>query len=132
MKQKERIESILTENAPAPIGPYAQGVRAGGVMYTAGQIGLRPDGTVPEDLRDQARVALSNLVAVLEAGGANVNTVLKTTIFLTDMGDFSQVNDVYATFFSEHSPARSTVEVSGLPKGVAVEIEAVALVAEQG
>ena len=122
------IDIVQTAGAPAPIGPYSQGTKVADMIFTAGQIGLQDDGTVPEELKEEARVALQNLVAVIGAGGGTINSVVKTTIFLTDMGDFSDVNEVYAEFFSEHRPARSTVEVSGLPKGVRVEIEAIAMV----
>ena len=122
-------EIIHTKHAPKAIGPYAQAIRAGEIVYTSGQIGLRPDGTlVGENVADQTRQVLANLRQVLEAAGARMNTVIKTTIFLTDMENFETVNAIYAEAFGSHRPARSTVEVSRLPKDVKVEIDCVARV----
>ena len=120
---------ISTDQAPAAIGPYNQAVRAGGVVYTAGQIALIPGtkeivaGSVPE----QTERVLENLKAVLEAAGASLGSVVKTTVFLRDMADFPAMNEVYARYFGEDAPARATVAVVGLPMDVLVEIEAVAL-----
>jgi 2-iminobutanoate/2-iminopropanoate deaminase len=122
-------ETIFTEQAPAPIGPYSQAKKIGGFVFTAGQVAL--DGTgalVGDDAATQARQAIANLQAVLGAGGASLDNVVKTTIFLKDMGDFAQVNQVYAEFFGTSAPARSTVEVARLPKDALVEIEAIAFV----
>jgi 2-iminobutanoate/2-iminopropanoate deaminase len=122
-------EKIFTEHAPPPIGPYSQGMRAGSFVFTAGQIGLRPDGTLVDGgVAEQTRQVIENLRAVLEAGGATIEGVVKTTIFLHDMNDFAAVNAVYGEYFGEIAPARSTVQVSRLPKDVLVEIEAIAVV----
>jgi 2-iminobutanoate/2-iminopropanoate deaminase len=122
---------IATQNAPAAIGPYSQGVTAAGsLLFTAGQIPLDPaTGKLIEgDVRVQTTRVLENLKAILEAGGSDLSRVVKTTVFLKDMADFSAMNEVYAGYFTEHPPARSTVEVARLPRDVRVEIEAVALV----
>ena len=125
-----RLRTVHTERAPAAIGPYVQGVVANGVLYTAGQIALDPTTmqVVDGDVVAQAERVMTNLTAVLEEAGASWATVVKTTIFLADMADFQRVNEVYARHLGDARPARSTVAVSGLPRGVRVEIEAVALV----
>lgn len=130
MDAPENRRAITTERAPAPIGPYVQAIRWSGVIYTSGQIGLRSDGSMADGVVEQTRVVLDNLRAVLEAAGASLGSVLKTTIYLSDMNDFAAVNEVYAEYFSEDPPARSTIEVAALPKGAAVEIEAVAVAIE--
>lgn len=122
---------ILTENAPAPIGPYSQAVAHGGMLYCSGQIPLDPrTGTMvgEGDVSKQAEQVLKNLGAVLEKAGASYSSVLKTTIFLKSMADFPKVNEVYGKYFRENPPARSTVEVARLPKDVWVEIEAIATI----
>ncbi len=120
-------QEIATEKAPAAIGPYAQAVRSGGFVFTSGQIPVNPvDGTIPAAVEDQARQALANLGAVLEKAGAGFEDVVKTTVFIRHIEDFAAVNAVYAAFFKEPYPARSCVEVSALPKGALLEIEAVA------
>ncbi len=119
---------IHTDRAPAAVGPYAQAVEAGGFVYTAGQVGLVP-GTgelAGDDLAAQARQAMDNLEAVLAAAGLGMGDVVKTTIFLTDVASFGTVNEIYGERLEAPYPARSTVEVSALPKGALVEIEAVA------
>lgn len=129
---KERIQ---TEHAPAAIGPYSQAIRAGGVIYTAGQVGLDPEtGQLVEgDVKAQARQALENVRGVLEAAGTSFTNVVKTTVFLADMGDFAAMNEVYAEFFADGAPpARSTVAVAGLPRGALVEIDCIALAADDG
>jgi 2-iminobutanoate/2-iminopropanoate deaminase len=120
---------IQTENAPKAIGPYSVGVRAGGLIFTAGQIGLDPhtNEIVPGGIEAETRQILSNLKNVLEAAGSSLNHVVKTTVFLRDMNDFARMNAVYGEFFPGEPPARSTIQVAGLPRGVAVEIEAIAL-----
>lgn len=120
---------IKTEKAPAAIGPYSQGMRAGNFVFTAGQIGLDPQtgGIVAGGIEAETRRVLQNLSQVLEAAGSSLDRVVKTTVFLRDMADFAQMNSVYAEFFSESFPARSTVQVAALPRGAAVEIEAIAL-----
>ena len=118
---------IHTDGAPAALGPYSQAVTAGGFAFTAGQIPLDPaTGTVPDGIEAQTRQSLANLSAVLEAAGASLASVVKTTVFLKDMSDFAAMNAVYAGSFPDQPPARSTVEVARLPRDVLVEIEAVA------
>lgn len=126
------LQKVLTQNAPAPIGPYSQGMLVNGMfLYTAGQIPLDPttNTIVAGDIKVQTRQVLRNLEAILHAGGASPKSVIKTTVFLKDMNDFAAMNEVYAEFFPADPPARTTVEVSRLPRDVRVEIEAVALVA---
>lgn len=122
--EKKRIH---TEKAPAAIGPYSQAIDLGELIYTSGQIPVAPDGSISEDISEQTRQALENLKAVVEAAGSSFEKVVKTTVFITDMAQFGAINAVYAEFFSEPYPARSCVQVAALPKGVSIEIEAVAL-----
>jgi len=124
------LETIHTPEAPAAIGPYAQAVVANGFLFTAGQIALDPSTMqiVEGDVAVQTERALANLAAVLAAAGASWDSVVKTTIFLVDMADFAAVNEVYARTLGTARPARSTVAVAGLPRGVRVEIEMVAAV----
>lgn len=123
------MKSIETKNAPAAIGPYSQAIQVGGMLYTSGQIPMTPNGElVGGTIRDQTRQVLKNLGEVLSETGATYQDVIKTTIFLTDMDDFLAVNTVYAEFFGDHKPARSTVAVKTLPKNVDVEIECIARV----
>jgi 2-iminobutanoate/2-iminopropanoate deaminase len=122
---------ITTDGAPAAIGPYAQGVRVGNLIFTAGQCGLDPitGQAVPGGIKEQTERVIKNLEAVLEAGGSSLGQVVKTTVFLKDMNDFAAMNAVYASFFESGAdtlPARSTVEVAHLPRNLLVEIEAVA------
>lgn len=122
---------IATPAAPGAIGPYSQGiVTAQGVVYTAGQIALNPatGELVAGDIKAQTRRVMENLKAVLESGGADFASVVKTTVFLKDMGEFAAMNEVYGEYFSSAPPARSTVEVARLPRDVKVEIEAIAVV----
>lgn len=124
---------VATNAAPGAIGPYSQGIRAGELVFTAGQIGLDPQsGELLEGVAAQAERALRNLAAILDAAGTTLERVVKTTIFLADMADFAAVNEVYARHFSPPYPARSTVAVRTLPKGALVEIEAVAMTGEAG
>ncbi|RLC65438.1 MAG: hypothetical protein DRI48_06695 [Chloroflexi bacterium] len=121
-------EIIATDNAPAAVGPYSQAVRVGDLIYTAGQLGILP-GTkefAGSDVEAQTRQALENVKAVVEAGGSCLKHVVKTTVFLQDMGEFGRMNAVYAEFFPQDPPARSAVQVAALPLGGRVEIEAVA------
>jgi 2-iminobutanoate/2-iminopropanoate deaminase len=120
---------IATDRAPGAVGPYSQGIRIGNLVYTAGQIPLDPaTGKLVEGgIENQTRRVLENLRAVLEAGGASLKSVVKTTVFLQDMGDFGAMNGVYAQYFSANPPARSAVQVGALPLGARVEIEAIAL-----
>lgn len=122
------INQIQTDSAPAAIGPYSQAVVANGFLFTAGQIALDPSSgqIVGGDVVAQAERVLSNLKAILDAAGASWNDVVKTTVFLHDMNDFPRVNEVYARALGSARPARSTVQVSALPRGVLVEIDAVA------
>ena len=120
--------ALLTSKAPQPIGPYSQAIQVGNLIFCSGQIALDPQTgqLVAGGVQDHARRVLENLKAVLEAGGAKLEHVVKTTIFLKSMGDFALVNEIYASYFGKTAPARTTVEVSELPKGSLVEIEAVA------
>ena len=120
--------AIHTDSAPAAIGPYSQAIRAGDFVFCSGQIGLDPDGgtMVEGGVEAQTRQVLDNLGAVLHAAGLDWANVVKTTIFLSDLGDFQRVNAIYANRFGEVAPARATVEVSRLPKGALVEIDAIA------
>lgn len=122
---------IHTGDAPAPIGPYSQAVLSGGpFLFTAGQIGLIPgkNEMVQGGITEQTRQALENVSAILRAGGSDLARVVKTTVFLKDMGEFAAMNEVYGEYFAGSPPARSTVEVSRLPRDARVEIEAIALV----
>lgn len=122
------VEYLHTNDAPGAIGPYSQATKAGGFLFTAGQIALDPVSTqvVEGDVAAQADRVMKNLQAVLTAAGCAWKDVVKTTIFLADMNDFAKVNEVYAKYLGETKPARSTVAVAGLPRGVRVEIECVA------
>ncbi|WP_019587240.1 RidA family protein [Deinococcus apachensis] len=118
---------VETPDAPAAIGPYSQAVTFGNLVITSGQIPLRPDGTlVEEGIEAQTRQVLDNLVAVLTAAGTDLGRVVKTTVFLADMNEFSVMNAVYAEYFQAPYPARSTVQVARLPRDVRVEIEVIA------
>ncbi len=122
-----------TPAAPAALGPYSQAVQAGGFLFASGQVALRPDGSLVEgDVRAQTEQVMKNLDAVLAAAGCRRSDVVKCTVFLTDLGDFAVMNEVYADYFGDHKPARACVEVSRLPKDVAVEIELVAQVPGEG
>lgn len=123
-------EVIATTKAPAAVGPYSQAIKANGFVFTAGQLGLDPAAgkLVEGDVVDQARQALKNLQAILEAAGSSLEHVVKVTVFLKDINDFKRVNEVYAQFFTANPPARSAVQVAALPLGGLVEIEAVAVV----
>lgn len=124
--------AVQTDAAPAAIGPYSQAVRAGGFVFTAGQVGAEPaSGTLREGIAAQADQALQNLAAVLQAAGTGFDRVVKTTIMLVDMADFAAVNEVYARHLSPPFPARTTVAVRGLPKGALLEIEMIALAAQE-
>ncbi len=117
---------IASNSAPAAIGPYSQAVRSGNLVFCSGQLGLDPaSGQLAEGVKAQADRAMRNLKAVAEAAGASLESIVKTTIFLKNMADFATVNEVYGSFFPADKPARSTIEVAGLPKGGLVEIEAI-------
>jgi len=123
-------EVISTPNAPQAVGPYSQAIRLGNMLYTAGQVALDPKTgeIVPGGIEEQTRQVIMNLAAVLEAAGTNFSHVVKTTVFLQDMSDFTRMNAIYSGAFPHEPPARSTVQVAALPKGGRVEIECIALV----
>ncbi|MEA3327414.1 MAG: RidA family protein [Chloroflexota bacterium] len=130
MNYKEHKKTIITtEKAPKAIGPYSAGVSTGHLVFTAGQLGIDPNSgkMVEGGIQTQTRQALSNLKAVLEAAGSGLEWVIKTTVFLQDIGEFKLMNEVYGTFFVKEFPARSAFQVAALPLGASVEIEAVAL-----
>ena len=124
------MDFVATDAAPQAIGPYSQAVKANGLVYTSGQIALDPatGNLVDESFEAQVRRVLANLDAVLTAAGSSRDRVLKATVYLTDLANFQTLNTLYAEFFGNHKPARTTVGVSQLPKGSAVEIDLVALV----
>lgn len=126
------LDTIATGNAPAAIGPYSQAIRYNNVIYTAGQIGLEPQSgqMVNGDVAAQTRQVIQNLNAVLLAANSGLDHVIKTTVFLTDMGNFQTMNQVYEEYFGVTRPARSTVAVAALPRGALVEIECIAVVKE--
>jgi 2-iminobutanoate/2-iminopropanoate deaminase len=125
----KEMKQVQTKAAPQAIGPYSQGIIVNNMFYSSGQIPLRPDGTLVEGgIQEQTEQVFENLKAVLETAGASLSTVVKATVFIKDMNDFAQLNEVYGKYFADHKPARSCVEVARLPKDVLVEIEVVALV----
>nr|WP_281426297.1 MULTISPECIES: RidA family protein [Paenibacillus] len=127
MTTRKEMEIVSTEAAPAAIGPYSQAIKLGGLLFTSGQIPLDATGAlVAGGIEEQAHQVFRNLQAVLEAGGASLASVVKATVFLKDMNDFATVNGIYASYFGDHKPARSAVEVARLPKDVLVEIEVIA------
>ena len=121
-------EVITTEKAPAAIGPYSQAIRVGDLVFTAGQAAVDPEKgkLIDGGIEEQTRQTLRNIEAILKAAGSSMDQVVKTTVFLQDMGDFAAMNAIYASFFGDVPPARSTVQVAALPLGALVEIEAVA------
>jgi reactive intermediate/imine deaminase len=123
---------ISTDDAPAAVGAYSQATTNGSLLFTAGQIPLTPDGELLDDadVATQTAQALDNVMAILDAEGADASDVLKMTVFLADIDDFEEMNETYAGYFDEEPPARSAVEVGNLPKGASVEIEAIADVSE--
>jgi 2-iminobutanoate/2-iminopropanoate deaminase len=119
---------VSTSSAPAAIGPYSQAIFAQGkFFFISGQIGMRADGTMADGVEDQTRQVIMNLRAILLAGGLDPGDLVKTTIYLTDMNHFAMVNDIYSEMVGSEPPARATVQVSALPKGALVEIEAIAM-----
>jgi 2-iminobutanoate/2-iminopropanoate deaminase len=122
------IDFVATPNAPRAIGPYSQATRAGGLLFTAGQVGFDPSTgeLVDGGIAEQTERVLLNIRAILQASGFEMANVIKTTVFLVDMADFAAMNTAYASAFGEHRPARSTVAVAALPRGARVEIEAIA------
>jgi 2-iminobutanoate/2-iminopropanoate deaminase len=120
---------VCTRHAPPPVGPYSQAIRAGDLLFVAGQIPLDPaTGTMPAGIAEQTRQALRNVQAIVEAAGASLRDVVKTTVFLADLAEFAAMNEVYAAFFPDAPPARACVQVARLPKDARVEIEATAAV----
>lgn len=124
------LKTVETKNAPAAIGPYSQGQIVGNLVFTAGQIPLDPTSMelVTGGIAEQTERVMMNLSGILQAAGASLGSVVKTTVFLRDMNDFAAMNEVYGRHFGDHRPARSTVQAARLPRDVAVEIEAIALV----
>ncbi|MBT2759367.1 2-iminobutanoate/2-iminopropanoate deaminase [Mesobacillus foraminis] len=123
------MKIVQTSNAPAAIGPYCQGIVVNNLFYSSGQIPLTAEGVMVEgDVKAQTHQVFKNLAAVLEEAGASLETVVKATVFIKNMDEFAQVNEVYGEYFSTHKPARSCVEVARLPKDALVEIEVIALV----
>ena len=121
---------VSTNKAPQAIGPYSQGMKVGNMVFTSGQLGIDPNtgNFVNDNIQNETKQALENLKAVLEEAGASLNDVVKVTVFIKDMNQFALINEVYSTYFAEHKPARSCVEVARLPKDGNVELEAVAIV----
>ena len=120
-------KAIATNNAPAAIGPYAQGIDTGSFVFTSGQIPINPQtGEIPEGIVEQTKQSLNNVKAILEEAGLNMNNVVKATVFLKNMNDFTEMNKVYESFFTDY-PARSAVEVARLPKDVLVEVEVITI-----
>jgi len=123
-------QALSTNNAPGAIGPYSQGTKSGNIIFSSGQLPLDPhgDGELITDVEKATAQALENVKAILEAGGATMDDVVKVVVFLTDMNDFAAMNEVYATYFTGVCPARSAIAVAALPKGAVLEIEAVAVI----
>jgi len=119
---------VATPNAPAAIGPYSQAIRIGGFLYTSGQISLDPETMkmITGDIEVETEKVLKNIEAILKADGLNLNNIIKTTVYLTDLSEFTRMNQIYEKFFSETKPARACVQVTALPKGAKVEIDAIA------
>ncbi|WP_281864934.1 RidA family protein [Planomicrobium okeanokoites] len=123
------MKYVATDQAAAAIGPYSQGVVSGDMFYSSGQIPLTPAGDIAGDtIGEQTHQVFANLKAVLAEAGSSLDNVIKTTVFIKDMNDFAALNEIYASYFGDHKPARSTVEVARLPKDVKVEIEVIAKV----
>jgi 2-iminobutanoate/2-iminopropanoate deaminase len=127
-QQKQTREVILTEKAPKPIGPYSQAIKINNTLYVAGQVGLTAEG-IPDtsSIDSECKQALNNVKAIVEAAGMNMGQVVKSTLYVADLKNFQRINEVYATFFPNNPPARETVQVSALPKGMHFEISVVAV-----
>ena len=120
------MKEIKTTNAPAAIGPYSQAITVGNLLFTSGQIPINPaTGEIPSGVEAQAEQALTNVKNLIEASGASIDNVIKTTVFIKDMNDFAKINEIYAKYFTEPFPARSCVEVARLPKDVLLEVAAI-------
>lgn len=119
-------QRVHTDKAPAAIGPYSQAICLGEMIYTSGQIPVEADGSIRENIIEQTHCCLKNLKAVLEAAGSGMDSVVKTTVFISDMDQFGEINKIYQQYFTEPYPARSCVQVARLPKNVGIEIEAIA------
>jgi 2-iminobutanoate/2-iminopropanoate deaminase len=127
-QQKPSRETILTKNAPPPIGPYSQAIKIDNALYVSGQIALSPDGIADtSSIENECLQAMKNVKAIVEAGGFHMNQVAKATIYVTDLKNFKKINEVYATFFPSNPPARETVQVSALPKNMHLEISVIAV-----
>jgi 2-iminobutanoate/2-iminopropanoate deaminase len=124
-----QIEYVATKDAPQAIGPYSQGVKVPGFLYTSGQIALDPatGNLIDSSFEDQVHRVFKNLQAILTAAGSDFSRVVKATVYVTNLGNFQTLNGIYASYFGDHKPARTTVEVPALPKGAAVEIDLIAL-----
>ena len=121
------MKEVKTNNAPAAIGPYSQAIISGNTVFASGQIPVNPsNGEIPEGVEAQANQAFTNVKNLLEAAGTSIDNVIKTTVFIQNMDDFGKINEIYASYFTEPFPARSCVEVAKLPKGVLLEVEAIA------
>jgi len=123
-------EAVSTSSAPAALGPYSQGIRAGSMLFISGQVAINPatGKLIDGPIADQTRQILANIGSICEAGGSRLENIVKTTIFLTNLGDFQEVNQAYGAYFKNSPPARSTIQVAALPLGACIEIEAVALI----
>jgi 2-iminobutanoate/2-iminopropanoate deaminase len=122
-------EIINTKNAPAPIGPYSQAVKANGFIFVSGCIPIKPDtNELVSDVKEASKTVFTNLNNILEAGGSDIGNIVKITIFLSDMANFQEVNQIYSTFVKEPFPARTTVAVKDLPRSVCLEVDAIAIV----
>jgi 2-iminobutanoate/2-iminopropanoate deaminase len=128
-RKSARIQVIKTDKAGPPVGPYSQGIKAGGFVFVAGEKGMDPatGKIVPGGIEAETRRTLENIKAILEAAGSNMNLVVSTFVFMTDLGDFPRMNAIYAEYFTANPPGRTTVEVKSLPAGAHVEITAYAL-----
>lgn len=122
------IETILTENAPKPIGPYSQGLRVGDLIFTSGQIGIDPktSGLVTGGVEAETRRVFENLKAILTAAGSSLNKVIKVSVYLLDLADFEKMNKIYEEYFTGHAPVRTTIGVASLPKGARIEMDVIA------
>ncbi len=120
------MKEVSTQKAPAAIGPYSQAIKVGNMLFTSGQIPVNPEnGEIPEGVEAQAMQAMTNVKNLIEASGASMDNVVKTTVFIKNMEDFATINSIYAEFFTKPYPARSCVEVARLPKDVLLEVEAI-------